>query len=445
MNRAMVTFAVLAAAFSARANVTCPASDTTKNMPEGCKLVRRAAFDVGSGSVKLAMADIKSCNGRVVCTRPVAIPREFRSRAVNLQRFADYNVQPPKVYLTASMRDELVKNLIELNDYAHNNGALEYVGAATNALRLATDDISKFPGPKSETPVTKTAFIDAVKRASGLSELQVISQDLEGEYGFNGARAAMRTSGLAQDAACTPEKTIAWDIGGGSIQVTTLENGLPVVDKAQWGADIFRRRVLEVQAAANIATDNSKTRCAPRDGSPNPVGRENVDRFRREAHELIRNEGRRPDPRNPKTAGNDRFAKRIKKFANGRGCIAGIGGVHFGAVYTALQDNWSKLDKKCASGAAPAGYYTPKHVRCLAEYLATKSDCDEPFTNDRFSPTNVTNLLLVLGFLDHFDFKDDQRIRALDVNMTNQLLTGSGLSVGQVVPQQAGGASGGSN
>src|SRR4051812_4687601 len=101
-------------------------------------IVRRAAFDIGSASTKLKVADVDTCLQKVV---KVIYEEEQRvDFAQNLENSSTHS-------FNAEIQAQGVKTLIQLRKKAQDLGASEFAGVATAAFRdskNSSDLIQKF-------------------------------------------------------------------------------------------------------------------------------------------------------------------------------------------------------------------------------------------------------------------------------------------------------------
>ncbi len=145
---------------------------------------RRAAFDIGSSTVKVEVADVDQ--GQVVdllYSNKISVPLRASLTASN-------QIEPA---IEQQLRDALERHV----EAAHRLGTDAICGIATAASREATN------GP------------EVLKRLSaelGIS-LHIISQEEEGRLGY---RSAVAVSGI--------DDAVVWDSGGGSFQLTRQTN-----------------------------------------------------------------------------------------------------------------------------------------------------------------------------------------------------------------------------
>ncbi len=176
---------------------------------------------------------------------------------------------------------------------------------------------------------------------------QILTQAFEARYGFESVRASLKEA---------PERLVVWDIGGATMQLIARQNDSWVMDLKDVASVSFKEKFIKEV----LKKDPRKTY------SPNPVGEENVAR----GIQLARS-----------------FARRVSaemKFAlnTPTARVVGIGGVHRFSIAGQTQkkqsyrlsDLMKALKKRAAMGDKQLG----------GEYAATE----------------VTNLMLVAGFLE---------------------------------------------
>lgn len=146
--------------------------------------IRRAAFDIGSGAIKLQIADLDVASGRVVRVvfareRPVKFALDWKAHGRLSDAIADLGL--------AVLR--------ELCATCAAHGAESYAAIATEVFRKAPNG---------------AAYLERVERELGLC-VQVVTQKVEAHLGFLTA-CALSESPRAS--------VIAWDSGGASFQIS---------------------------------------------------------------------------------------------------------------------------------------------------------------------------------------------------------------------------------
>lgn len=151
-------------------------------------IVRRAAFDFGSGKIKVQVADVDTTSQQILTT--------LYSEAIIVRLSEDLAHQSDGKFSQAIMV-QAVEVARTLKQAAVKFGAEEFCGVATEAYRVALN------GQDLVNLYLNELSIPA----------KIISQDAEGKFGF---------LALLQETKLNPAQTICWDIGGGSFQITYL-------------------------------------------------------------------------------------------------------------------------------------------------------------------------------------------------------------------------------
>jgi len=161
------------------------------------KTINRAAIDVGSGSIKVTVAQIDPRSQRIYSTlysqeHPIPFKRDIQVSG--------------KSELSDRIQDIAIETLAQLKTELAIHQPTAWKGVATAASRQATNAQQMY---------------DRIQEHLGM-DITIISQEEEGRLGFATASAVSRIN---------PEKLIAVDSGSGSFQLTTLINGeLSVVE-----------------------------------------------------------------------------------------------------------------------------------------------------------------------------------------------------------------------
>ena len=347
-----------------------------------CQSQIRGLFDVGSGSTKLTLAKVNVCPGKV---RIEEILEERLSFAVALEASKNSKGEisaKAQAQAVQAVKDLRLKAFEIARKKASYISVVNFAAVGTHAFRTATN---------------KKVLADQIE-ALGIP-MKEVSQADEGRFGYEG----VKVKGIAKT--CGRRTLWVWDIGGGSWQLTSLNLATYDFFGAEFGAEAFKSSMIRSWGDLKPKSPS----CPSTEPSPNPIGRKNVSR----AIELARLEAQ-------KSLG--RFHLNSKTD-----CLVGIGGVHVHAAAAALEKHWPQI-KTCACRGAPTcavkkGMYSRQQLHCLAEHLSQKSDCDPELKGD-YSTTAVSNLFLILGFLEQL--KIDQ-IPTLGVNMGHHLLQSHGL------------------
>jgi|GEM_PF-5556272 len=155
-------------------------------------LVCRAAFDIGSGSIKYLVATVN--------TETENIEEVLDADSILTPFSADVSQHG---FLGEHLEKEAVQTLLNFKIRAERLGAQEFTGVATAAFRAASNG---------------TAFIARLQEQTGI-ELSIISTEQEGYLGL--LSAALKV-GLSLD------QIVVYDIGAGSFQISAMTPELTV-------------------------------------------------------------------------------------------------------------------------------------------------------------------------------------------------------------------------
>ncbi len=238
--------------------------------------------------------------------------------------------------------------------------ALKKQAQGTGAERFAGAATAAFREAQN-TPL----YLEEVKNKTGIP-IRVISQDEEAILGY---QAAVSRMGQA------PENVIVWDIGGNSMQITMKDSGRRyLIYRGLLASISFKNQINEKihhQTGANK--------------SPNPIGKQNL-----QAALTIAMKTAEEVP--------DEIKKSMRREAT---AVIGIGGVH----------NQS-LRKQ-------TGNIRVYRQDDLASALQTRLDLDDAAIGGHYADTDVSNLILVLGFMKKLDIGE---VHLMDVNLTDGIL-----------------------
>eukprot|EP01047_Picozoa_sp_COSAG01_P065740 COSAG01_NODE_8935_length_2609_cov_2.003984_1_plen_292_part_00 len=181
--------------------------------------VRRVAFDIGSGMVKMGVADVRHCRatGIVVALDELSLPLHLKQTVIGLKgdlAAADNSSggfrRPAIDRLAAAMRQMLTAAAsLEPPGGGSSGGGtsgLEAVAVATQAFRDAGNG-----------PATAAELITLLGPA--LSGVHIISQAEEARVGFRSAIAAAATAAADSSSRGAIHSSAVWDMGGGSFQI----------------------------------------------------------------------------------------------------------------------------------------------------------------------------------------------------------------------------------
>ncbi|WP_372369690.1 Ppx/GppA phosphatase family protein [Candidatus Uabimicrobium sp. HlEnr_7] len=186
--------------------------------------VRRAAFDIGSGSTKMVVADV-----------------DVNSSAIKIIHTQDEKVDYQQDLETSesfsqSVKDAGILALAKLKWIAVQKGATQFRAVATASFRNAKNG---------------SEFAQFISKVLGIN-VTIISQKEEATLGFYGALAGENLQ---------PQNAVVWDIGAGSMQIATI------VDKQYV---IYEGKLASVTLANYIVKEIQKKE----GNSPNPISQE---------------------------------------------------------------------------------------------------------------------------------------------------------------------------
>lgn len=190
------------------------------------EIVRRAAFDFGSGKIKVQVADVDTENHSIV--------HSLYAKAIVILLSEDAANHPQGCFSEEIQKQAIIATQ-NLKQKAIELGAVEFIGLATEAYRKAPN------GQK---------LVDRYSLELNIP-VKIISQMEEGKMGF---------LALVAEANLDPSKVISWDIGGGSFQVTYFdeENTLQVY-MAPFGRSTTKNAIIQFVKEADplkIASPN---------------------------------------------------------------------------------------------------------------------------------------------------------------------------------------------
>lgn len=155
--------------------------------PAPHKIVRRAAFDIGSGQIKMQISDVDLTTNKII--NVLLTDTAYVGLRENLVKSLDGKLSSNIQNKTVEAISELMKKAAPFHPEACH-------AIATEALRLAKN---------------ADALVERIKNETGIS-VTIVSQEEEGILGFISA---------VSEADVDPDKVVSWDFGGGSFQITT--------------------------------------------------------------------------------------------------------------------------------------------------------------------------------------------------------------------------------
>ncbi|MCE2982506.1 MAG: hypothetical protein LW832_02955 [Parachlamydia sp.] len=189
----------------------------------------RAALDIGSGATNMKVAKIDPKTNKIIrVLYDKSIPVPYQK---HLEQSGNDTFDP-------QVMEQGIRAIKELKEAALSYQAKKVIAVATAAFRQAKN------APQ---------FAREVERQTGV-QVRIINQDEEGILAFRGALAVTTAE---------PEKTVVWDIGGGSMQLTTLTPaGTYLVEKGKTASIPFKNAIIEKIERKNLQAIQT----------PNPMG-----------------------------------------------------------------------------------------------------------------------------------------------------------------------------
>ncbi|MNL06893.1 Exopolyphosphatase [compost metagenome] len=328
---ALLSGLVLPLVFLTSCQTTTPKATTPECGPEV-----RAAFDIGSGSTKMKVAEFNTCDNTLT-----KILLEDQAR-VNFQE----SLQASKDgTFSEEVRDDGLDSLRSLLEKALKQNATRFAGVATAAFRKAKNS---------------QEFLNEVEKKLGI-KAKIISQEQEALIGFRGAE-KMTLLPKAQ--------IVLWDIGGGSQQIIFLnEKDEPVIYFGTLAAVSFKNYIISTLQKKDFNTVQT----------PNPIGEKTTKAaskyVEKTAHAIV-----------PKEIQN--------QIKNPNVQVIGIGGV---------------LSRSITSQVEYKEFVTDKDIQ---RSLAKRLDMDDKAIGGEFPQTEISNLILVGGFMKGLKINQYRPVKA---------------------------------
>lgn len=203
---------------------------------------RRLAIDVGSGGTKVAIADVNTETNQIEqIILDTSFPVPYQA---SLDKSSDGNFDETTKALG-------LKTFKEIKDLSEQHQVQRITAIATSAFRKANN---------------AKEFVEEIERQTNI-QVRIIPQREEGEIAYFSAMADGRFS---------PEEVVVWDIGTGSLQMTTQNatQGISVYMGEQMGSVAFKTYIIEAIQDKDVEEINS----------PNPLTEEDLklaDRYAR--------------------------------------------------------------------------------------------------------------------------------------------------------------------
>lgn len=304
----------------------------------------RAAIDIGSGATKLRIAKIDLEKNK---TQEVLFSQSF---TVGYQESLENSSNNTFDQKTMETGLEAIKKCKEL---ALEHGALKVVGIATASFRLASN---------------AQEFINKVFEETAVP-IYIIDQDLEAKLAFNAAIEQMDI----------PKKNVvAWDIGGGSLQMITLSSPEKyLIYRGDYASIPFKNDIIK-----NIQEKDPKVF-----DSPNPMNEEEMNLARFKAR---------------KSAANveEILFKRIQQKESH---VIGVGSIFNYGILPLVKNNST---------------FSREQLFQAIKNLENMSDSE--LGSGDFVNVAVSNPILILGFMEMLDIN---KVHIIDVNNADGAFT----------------------
>ena len=308
----------------------------------------RAAMDIGSGATNLKVAKVDPTTGKIISKiYEQSIPVPYQKHL----EFSPNNTFDREVMEQGILA---IKNLKKVADAHH---AKKVVAVATAAFRQA--DNAK-------------EFAQEIENQTGV-QVQIIDQDEEGILAFRGA--------LAVTPHVEPAEVVTWDIGGGSMQLTTLsEQGAFLIEKGQTASIPFKNAIIQQIKGNDIQAQPS----------PNPLNQAEVEQALHYAQQ--------------KAQQTDSYIK--DKINTPTTQVLGVGSLfNYGILRLVHQDQQMTV--------------TQEQLKKAIQNLVDKTDADM-VEKGPLAEVSVSNPLLVLGYMQALNIP---QVDIVNINNADGALT----------------------
>ena len=308
-------------------------------------LKTRAALDIGSGSTKVKIAKVDICKKAILeILFQEEIPLSFKEDLQSKKSGKDD-------MFSDAIQELGFQEIKKLSDKIKKFSPDEIFGVGTSAFRTANNAIYFFSKIKSEIGI----------------HVEIIDQSKEAEVGLYS---------VAVTTGKKPEEIIVWDIGGASMQISTMKNNKIETYLGEGGAITFKDYVISRVQKKNLSTIRS----------PNPLGAKNFIK----AVQIAKREA--------KTKVSPQLKNLIKQQKN----VYGIGGVHNYSIYSQAggKDNFYTFEQLMNS--------YPRRVALTDQEIG-----------GNYAETEITNMALVLGYMNALEIPV---VVILNINLTEGIL-----------------------
>lgn len=303
----------------------------------------RAAMDIGSGATNIIVAKVDPKTDKIIAkiySKSIAVPYQK-----HLESSADNTFDQ-------EVMNQGIEAIKALKEVANEYQAKKVIAVATAAFRQAAN---------------ADQFAKKIEAETGV-QVRIINQDEEGILAFRGALALTSAK---------PENTIVWDIGGGSMQLTSLsKEGTYLVEKGKTASIPFKNAVIAQIKHQDIQSVQT----------PNPMSKEEM----QSAIDMASNTAKETDQ------------AMITKLNDPQTTVLSVGNLFNYGVKPIVDSKVIRVD------ALEKGVFE----------LAGKTD--EQLGKGALSEVAVTNPLLVLGYMKGLNISQTE---VVDVNNADGALT----------------------
>ncbi|MBC74673.1 MAG: phosphatase [Halobacteriovoraceae bacterium] len=308
----------------------------------------KAAFDIGSGTTKMKVGRVDTCLQKIEeilfeANEPVAYKEKLQNNPDNI--------------LGNEIQKKGLNALLKLKEKAKAFSPVSYSAVATSAFRTASN------GEKTARFLSEQSGVD----------IDVISQKEEALLGFAAAVAKSKK---------TLDQVLVWDIGGGSMQMTSY--------KGKGKFDIYEGKLASASFKKLVIRD-VQNKDAKIVATPNPVTENNFIK----AKAIV------------KSYALETVPQKIKDKLKSGAQVIGIGGVHYYSVrrQANVKEEYSQA--------------------ILQNTITSKLGKTDSEVGGDYASTDVSNLILVKGYMEALNI---QKVEAYKINLADGvLLSGNSL------------------
>lgn len=193
-------------------------------------VLRRAAFDIGSGATKLTVADVDTLSGTIL--------KIYFSEERPCSFGTDW-LKSPNNCISESIQAKGIETLKTFKEICAIHKVDQYSAIATEVFRKATNG---------------KIFLDIVTEKLNIP-VQLVSQEIEAELGYATGIALLNP----EIRTVNDHKAIVWDSGGASFQFTTRNDNSLEFYIGAFGSGVVNRLLIETirnQKLMNVSSPN---------------------------------------------------------------------------------------------------------------------------------------------------------------------------------------------